>query len=77
MHFLSTVGDLCGQARIGQLMVAIKTRDGHVYSGIPTARQVPDNDPDALDDTGYADDLVINGERVRLRDVYTVRFWCP
>ena len=77
MHFLSTVGDSCLQAHMGKLNVSVKTRDGTVHTGVPAARPVPDQDPDAIDSTGYADDVVINGTHIKLSEVHTVQFWCP
>ena len=77
MHFLSAVGDLCDQARIGDLKVLVETRDGGSYVGTPSARPVPDAHPDALDHTGYTDCIFIDGQKLALSDVYSIRFWCP
>lgn len=76
-HFYSIVGDLCDQARLGELEVLVETRDGDSIAGVPLPRPAPPNHPQALDDTGYADDLHIGDRRIALRDVSTIHFRCP
>lgn len=67
-HYLIMLGDVCVAARIASLSVEVLTADGTRLSGVP-APQTPDADAEAVDDTGYANDLFIGGQCVPLDTV--------
>jgi hypothetical protein len=68
-HFLATVGRTCDDARLGEIVVEVKTTDGRMLVGIPEA--VPPQAPGErqLDETGYANRVVVGGTDVALAEV--------
>ena len=71
------VSEACEQARTGKLPVDITLRDGNVVSGVPAPRQVEPGNPTEVDDTGYAQQLVVGGNVVHLDDIVEVRLRSP
>lgn len=67
-HFFVSVGRLCGDARIGGLVVRLTLVSGEEVVGVPAPPRET-VDADELDGTGYVDALAVAGVAVRLSDV--------
>jgi hypothetical protein len=66
-HFLTLVGRVCESARLAELPVALVLEDGQRLEGQP--RPVEADGKQEVDDTGYADEVIIGDHRVRLAEV--------
>jgi hypothetical protein len=67
-HFFVSVGRLCGDARVGALVVRLTLVSGEEVVGVPAPPRETDG-IDELDGTGYADALTVDGVAVPLSDV--------
>jgi hypothetical protein len=67
-HFFVSVGRLCGDARVGELVVRLTLVSGEEVVGVPAPPRETDG-TDELDGTGYADALTVDGVAVSLSDV--------
>ena len=67
-HFFVSVGRLCGDARVGGLVVRLTLASGEEVVGVPAPPRATEG-ADELDGTGYADALAVNGVAVPLSDV--------
>ena len=76
-HYMVLVGEVCELARAGGLAVEVTTRGGRRIRGVPEPRPVNPDDPDEVDDTGFANDLTVDGEVVGLVEVTEIRIPAP
>jgi hypothetical protein len=67
-HFFVSVGRLCGDARVGRLVVRLRLANGEELVGVPAPPRETEA-ADELDTTGYADALTVDGVAVPLSDV--------
>jgi hypothetical protein len=67
-HFFVSVGRLCGDARVGGLVVRLTLVSGEEIVGVPAPPRETDG-ADELDGTGYADAVTVDGVAVPLSDV--------
>jgi hypothetical protein len=67
-HFFISVGKLCGDARVGRLVVRLTLVGGEQIVGVPAPPRETEG-ADELDGTGYADALTVDGVAVPLSDV--------
>jgi hypothetical protein len=67
-HFFISVGRLCGDARVGDLVVRLTLASGQEIVGVPAPPRETDG-ADQLDGTGYADALTVDGVAVSLSEV--------
>ena len=67
-HFFVSVGRLCGDARIGGLVVRLTLVSGEEVAGVPGLPRETEG-ADELDGTGYADALTVDGVAVPLSEV--------
>jgi len=67
-HFFVSVGRLCGDARVGGLVVRLRLLSGEEVVGVPAPPRETEG-ADELDATGYADALTVDGVPVPLSDV--------
>jgi hypothetical protein len=75
-HFLVLVGNLCNDARTGAFAVEVRTEDGRLHEGVPDPTPAYRGATE-IDDSGWAEDLRINGGQVRLQDVREIRVVRP
>jgi hypothetical protein len=66
--FFCSVGRLCGDARVGGLVVRVTLVSGEEVVGVPAPPRETEG-TDELDTTGYADALTVDGVAVALSDV--------
>lgn len=76
-HFLILVGQVCDQARMAKLAVEVRTREGRSYTGVPAPRRARPGDPREVDDTGFTNELEVDGEMVRLDEVLEICLRMP
>jgi hypothetical protein len=76
-HYWVMIGEICELARTGRLAVEVTTGDGRTLDGIPSPHPVNPDDAAQVDDTGFANDLAVNGEVVGLMDVVELRLRMP
>jgi hypothetical protein len=67
-HFFVSVGRLCGDARLGGLVVRLTLMSGEEVVGVPGSPHQTEG-ADELDGTGYADALTVDGVAVPLSEV--------
>jgi hypothetical protein len=67
-HFFVSVGRLCGDARVGGLVVRLTLMSGEDVVGVPGPPRETAG-ADELDGTGYADALTVDGVAVPFSDV--------
>jgi hypothetical protein len=67
-QFFVTVGRLCADACIADLSVQLHMASGDVLTGVPRPPPRADGHEE-VDDTGYADELEIDGVQIALSDV--------
>jgi len=67
-QFFLSVGRLCGDARIGGLVVRLALTGGEEIVGVPEPPPETEG-PEELDGIGYADSVTIAGVAVALSDV--------
>jgi hypothetical protein len=67
-QFFVSVGRLCGDARVGGLVVRLTLVSGQEVVGVPAPPRATEG-ADELDGTGYADVLAVDGVAVPLSDV--------
>jgi hypothetical protein len=67
-HFFVSVGRLCGDARVGGLVVHLTLASGEEVVGVPAPPRETEG-IDELGETGYADALTVEGVAVALSDV--------
>jgi hypothetical protein len=67
-HFFVSVGRLCGDARVGGLVVRLTLVSGEEIVGVPAPPRETDG-ADELDGTGYADAVTVDGVAIPLSDV--------
>ncbi len=75
-HFLTTVGDACTAAGLANISVELTLANGTRAVGIPSPRPA-EPDGDGLDQTGYADRLLIDGRAVELHEVVQLSIHRP
>jgi hypothetical protein len=77
-HFFVMIGDICANARLAGLPVVAVTGEGRRVWGIPRPRTVGSSpDPQEVEGTGFARDLVIGDETVALDAVVELRIRLP
>jgi hypothetical protein len=67
-HFFVSVGRLCGDARVGGLVVRLTLVSGEEVVGVPGPPRETEG-ANELDGTGYADALTVDGVPVPLSEV--------
>jgi hypothetical protein len=67
-QFFVSVGRLCGDARVAELVVRLTLTSGEEVVGVPAPPRETDG-TDELDGTGYADALTVDGVTVALAEV--------
>lgn len=63
------LGDTCASAGLASLPISLVLMDGRRVSGTPSPQPTVDEAADALEQTGYANRLLINGESVAIDEV--------
>lgn len=66
-HFLTLTGDACAAAGLASIEVEFTLADGTTARGVPSPLQR--EEPAALGQTGYANELLVNGGSIRLDTV--------
>ena len=75
-QFLITVADACQSAATASLAVDLLLSSGQRIAGVPAS--VPAGFGDRqVDDTGYADEVAINGTTVALQDIVACTILAP
>jgi hypothetical protein len=67
-HFLTMVGDACLAASLAGLTIEVSTIDGDTIVGVPATTPASVRG-EMVNETGYADPLVIGTRGVHLEDV--------
>ncbi len=68
-HFLTMLGDTCASAGLASLPIGLVLIDGRRVSGTPSPQPTVDEAADALEQTGYANRLLIDDESVAIDEV--------
>ncbi len=63
------LGDTCASAGLASLPISLVLIDGSRVSGTPSPQPTVDEADDALEQTGYANRLLINGASVAIDEV--------
>jgi hypothetical protein len=71
-HFLNMVGRVCDSARVAKLPVELVLAGGERLVGHPLALEPEDAIEGELDDTGYADAVLIDERRIPLADIVEI-----
>ena len=64
------LGDMCAAASLARLSVEVITEDGKRVTGVPSPHTPVDGDE--VDHTGYANELLIDGQSVRLDTIVEI-----
>ena len=75
-HFLVMVGDACNSARLASLPVEVTTRDGRRLSGVPVPQEASTPQQE-IDDTGFKNELILDGVSIALDQVVELRLRRP
>jgi hypothetical protein len=75
-QFLIALGDLFADAHLAQLVVQVRLADGDELTGVPTPPP-PAHGERAVDDTGFADAVVVGDVRVPLSALVEARIFRP
>jgi hypothetical protein len=75
-HFLVMVADACDSARIANLPVEVKMRDGRILCGVPVP-QVASTPAHEVDDTGFKNELILGDVSIALDQVVELRLRHP
>lgn len=70
-HFFALVGEVCDSARLADLPVRLRLKDGSELEDHPRPAREGEAESD-VDDTGYADGIDVGETRVPLSDVVLV-----
>jgi hypothetical protein len=77
-HFLIMVGGVCDDARLAHMPVLVTTTGGRLLQGVPEAHpaSLESGEPE-LAETGYTNDLDVDGEVIALDEVQEILFVRP
>lgn len=76
-QFFVMLGTLVDDARLAHLALELMLEDGTVVFGVPESPASPAQGDNALDDTGYRREVVLDGVRVHLPEVRAVSLARP
>ncbi len=75
-HFATLIGDLCEDARVGNLPIEVLTDSGERIVGVPEPLR-PAGPRDQLDHTGWSRHLRVGEETVALETIAELRIARP